>query len=84
MEKELICIEQCKELQKRNSKLKVPINNNDSGYYYEDINNIKLVLKDNKIYVLVSMRETTLNWYYYYLNHPRGDQLGNTIKETCY
>jgi hypothetical protein len=30
------------------------------------------------------MRETTLNWYHHYLNHPGGDRLGNTIKETCY
>ena len=54
-------IEQYKELQKRNSKLKVLIDDKDSGYYYEDIDNVKLVLKNNKIYVPVSMRETILN-----------------------
>ena len=30
------------------------------------------------------MRETTLNWYHHYLNHPGGDRLANTIKQNCY
>ena len=56
-----MCVEQHKELQKRNSKLKALIDDKDSGYYYDDIDDIKLVLKDNKMCVLVSMRETILN-----------------------
>ena len=32
----------------------------------------------------MSMRNTTLNWYHYMLNHPGGDRLGNIIKENCY
>jgi hypothetical protein len=84
LEKELIRAEQRKELQERSSKLKALIDNKDSGYYFDDINDVKLILKDNKIYISVSIRETTLNWYHYYLNHPGGDRLGNTIKETCY
>ena len=30
------------------------------------------------------MRETTLNWYHHYLNHPGKDRLANTIKQNCY
>ena len=30
------------------------------------------------------MREATLNWYHHYLNHPGGDRLANTIKQSCY
>jgi hypothetical protein len=41
-------------------------------------------MKDKKIYVPELLRKSTLNWYHYYLNHPGGDRLGNTIKETCY
>ena len=82
--KELIREEQRKELRKRNSDLKKLIDDKDSGYYFEDIDDVKLIVKDTKIYIPVSMRETTLNWYHHYLNHPGGDRLGNTIKETCY
>ena len=38
----------------------------------------------NKVYVPETLRESTLHWYHHYLNHPGGDHLGNTIKETCY
>ena len=30
------------------------------------------------------MRESTLNWYHHYLNHPGGDRLANTVKQICY
>ena len=53
----------------------------DSEYYFDDIDNVKLVLKDNKIYIPESMRETTLNWYHHYLNHPGRDRQENTIKK---
>jgi transposase InsO family protein len=82
--KELIREEQRIEMRSRNSELKKLIDDKDSGYYFEDIDDVKLILVDQKIYIPTSMRETTLNWYHHYLNHPGGDRLGNTIKETCY
>ena len=84
LEKELIREEQRKELRLRNSKLKALIEDKDKDYYYKDVDGVKLVLKDKRIYIPESLRETNLNWYHYYLNHPGGDRLGNTIKETCY
>lgn len=84
LEKELIRVEQNKELNRRNSKLKKLVDDKKSDYYFGRVDDVKLVLKDNKIYIPESMREATLNWYHYYLNHPGGDRLGNTIKETCY
>ena len=84
LENDLIRVEQRKELQKRNSNLKSLLDDKESGYHFENIDGVELVLKDNKIYIPASMRESTLNWYHHYLNHPGGDRLGNTIKETCY
>ena len=80
MEKELIRVEQSKELRKRSSKLKELIDDKESGYYFDDIDDVKLVLKENKIYVPASLRETTLNWYHHYLNHPSRERLDNTIQ----
>ena len=56
----------------------------DSGYTIANVNGVQLVLKDSKIYISKSMRQTTLNRYHHYLNHPGGDQLANTIKQNCY
>ena len=81
LEKELIRVEQTKELTKCNSNFKALVKDKKSDYNFADIDNIKLVLKDNKIYTPESMREATLNWYHYYLNHPGGDRQGNTIKK---
>ena len=84
MEKGLIRAEQQKELNKRTSILKKLIEDKNSGYTISNIDDVKLVLKDNKIYIPESMREATLNWYHHYLNHPGGDRLANTIKQNCY
>ena len=90
LEKGLIHNEQQKELKNKNSLLKTLIDNKDSGYTINDIDNVSLglglVLKDDNIYIYIpeSMRETTLNWYHHYLNHPGGNKLGNTIKQNYY
>ena len=84
LEKGLICDKQQKELNKRRSILKTLIEDKNSGYTTSNINDVKLVLKDNKIYIPESMREAMLNWYHHYLNHPGGDRLANTIKQNCY
>ena len=84
LEKGLIRDEQQKELNKRRSILKNLIEDKDSGYTISNIDNVKLILKDEKIFIPESMREATLNWYHHYLNHPGGDRLANTIKQNCY
>jgi hypothetical protein len=39
---------------------------------------------DGKIYVPESLRGRTPEWYHYYLNHPGGDRLANTLLQVCY
>ena len=55
----------------------------NSGYHFEKIDGVNLILKHDKIYIPESMRETTLNWYHHYQNYSGGDRLGNTFKENC-
>ena len=51
LEKELISNEQQKELKKRKSALKILIDDKNSGYSINNIDNVQLVLKDDKIYL---------------------------------
>jgi hypothetical protein len=39
---------------------------------------------EDKIYVPQSLRGRTIEWYHYYLNHPGGDRLANTLLQVCY
>jgi hypothetical protein len=39
---------------------------------------------EDKIYVPQSLRGHTLDWYHYYLNHPDGNHLANTLLQVCY
>ena len=73
LEKELIRVEQQHEFNKKNSYIKSLLEDKDSGYHFEKIDDVNLILKRDKIYIPESMRETTLNWYHHYLNHPGGD-----------
>ena len=84
LDKELIKIEQVKELNKKRSHLKSLLKNKKSEFTSETIDDVKLIMKDNKIYIPHTMRESILNWYHHMLNHPGGDRLGNTIKQNCY
>ena len=67
------------ELNIRNSKLKAFIEDSKSGYYYDFIEDMKLILYEGKIYVPESLRRRTLGWYHHYLNHSGGDRLANTL-----
>ena len=82
--KDILRKEQLKELKQRSSKIQKLIENKDSGYYFDDVDGVKLIMYNKRIYIPKSLRTSTINWYHYYLNHPGGDRLGNTIKETCY
>ena len=83
LEKELICVEQQYELNRHNSHIEFIIKDKDFGYHFENIDDVKVILKHETLYIPESMREITLIWYHHYLNYPRGDILGNTIKKTC-
>ena len=39
---------------------------------------------DKKIYVPELLHGCMLEWYHYYLNHPGGDCLTNTLLQVCY
>jgi Integrase core domain. len=39
---------------------------------------------EDKIYVPQSLRGRTIEWYHYYLNHPGGDRLANTLLQVCF
>ncbi|GFH50707.1 hypothetical protein CTEN210_07183 [Chaetoceros tenuissimus] len=84
LEKKLLREEQQKELKKRNSKIKKLLDEKDSEYKIKELDGVELIMYKDKVYVPQTLRESTLNWYHHYLNHPGGDRLGNTIKETCY
>ena len=84
LEKGLIRDEQQKELKDIKSKLKMLIDDKNSDYTMSNINDVQIIVKNNKIYIPKSMREATLNWYHHYLNHPGGDRLANTIKQNCH
>ena len=84
LEKKLIQEEQSKELASQTSKLKKLVEDTASKYYMENLDGYDLVMYDKRIYIPPSLRQSTLNWYHHYLNHPGGDRLGNTIKQTCY
>ena len=84
LEKLRVQKEQNKELNSRNSKLKKAMGEDESKFIYKTIDNIKLITYKDRIYVPMSLRADTLNWYHYYLNHPGGDRLANTLLQVCY
>ena len=75
---------QNKELNKRNSKLKDLLNNKESGFKFKTLDNVKLVMFEDRIYVPQKLRQRTINWYHHYLCHPGEDRLYNTMKGVCY
>ena len=75
---------QKEELNIRNSKLKQLVNNKKSGYKLNTLDEIELITYENKIYVPKSLRQRTIEWYHYFLNHPGGDRLYKTINQVCY
>ena len=75
LEKRHVQKEQDKKLNSQNSKLKKAMGKDESKFIYKTIDNVKLVSYKDRIYVPISLRADTLNWYHHYLNHPGGDRL---------
>jgi hypothetical protein len=76
--------EQNKELNKQNSKLSKRLEDKESGYNKQVLDDVELIFYKNKIYVPQCLRRHTLDWYHFYLNHPGGDRLAKTLTEVCY
>jgi hypothetical protein len=76
--------EQQKELNNNKSKIKALLENKKSGYVSHLFEGHTLIMYEDKIYVPQSLRGRTLEWYHYYLNHPGGDHLANTLLQVCY
>ena len=66
----LIRREQEKVLNKRNSKLKLAINNKTTFYNVITLEGVGIVTFEGKIYVPKSLRKRTIEWYHHFLNHP--------------
>ena len=76
--------EQQRELNKQNSKINAQLENEKSGFKLKTLDNIELVMFEDRIYVPRRLRERTINWYHYYLCHPGEDRLYNTLKSVCF
>ena len=73
------------QLNKCNSKLSKDLEDKDSGYHKQVLNDVELIFYKSKIYVPQCLHRRTLDWYHFYLNHPGGgDQLTKTLTEVCY
>ena len=72
------------ELKLRNSKLQTLIDDKKSGYNVITLEGVELIAFEDKIYVPVRLRQRTMEWYHFYLNHPGGDRLYKTLNQVCY
>ena len=84
LELSLVRKEQNKELKKRNSKLQLAIKNKNLNYNITTLDEVEIVTFEDKIYVPVSLRKRTMEWYHYFLNHPGGERLYKTLNRVCY
>ena len=75
---------QQKELNKRNNKLQKLIDDKKSGYIIITLEGVELVTFEGKIYVPISLRQRTMEWYHHYMNHPGGERLYKTLNKVCY
>jgi hypothetical protein len=79
--------EQNKELNKQSSKLSEHLEDKESGYNKQVLDDVELIFyfkKKNCVPQCLCRR--TLDWYHFYLNHPGGDRLASakTLSEVCY
>ena len=50
----------------------------------QELDNVKIICYDSKIYIPQSLRRRVLDWYHFYLNHPGDSRLAKKIWELCY
>ena len=80
---ELIHTLQQEELKQKKSKLKAYVLDDTSGYTKTVLNNKRIILFKNKIYIPPTLRTRILDWYHLYLCHPGENRLTKTIQQTC-
>ena len=81
----LVQEEQHKELSEQGSKLKTNLEDIQSEFHkQQELDDAKIIFYRNNIYVPKTLRKHTIDLYHYYLNHPGGDRLANTLQEVCY
>jgi hypothetical protein len=76
--------EQQKELCNNKSKIKALLKDKNYRYNKSHFEGHTLIMYEGKIYVPESLHGHMLEWYHYYLNHPGGDCLANTLLQVCY
>ena len=73
------------EQNKERSKLKTNLEDIQSEFHkQQELDDAKIIFYRNNIYVPKTLRKHTIDLYHYYLNHPGGDRLANTLQEVCY
>ena len=79
----LVQAEQNKEKTDSKSDLSTNLKNKIKEFKTQVIDDVKIYILNNKIYVPKSLRRRTLDWYHFYLNHLGGDRLAKTLQEVC-
>ena len=83
---QIVEVEQKLELNTDNEQaieLKAALSKSDSKWKYQEVEGIKIIHFNDKIYVPKSLRKRVLNWYHHYLCHPGGDRLSSTLLQVC-
>ena len=80
----LVQREQEKEKKNPKSWLQIAEQKKLSGYTVEEIDDFLIFCHEGKIYVPEILRGRTLDWYHYFLEHPGGDRLSQTIGSIAY
>ena len=80
---ELINNHQQEELKQKKSKLKAYLLDDKTGYTKIVLNDKRIILLKNKIYISPKLRTRVLNWYHLYLCHPGENRLTKKIQQTC-
>jgi hypothetical protein len=76
--------EQQKELNKNTCKINALLKDKKSRYSSSHFEGHTLIMYGDKIFVPESLCGRKIEWYHYYLNHPGGDRLANTLLQVCY
>ena len=55
-----------------------------SGYCQKELNYFETICFNKNIYVPLTLRRHVIYWYHFYIKHPYGSRLTNTIRKVCY
>ena len=80
----IVLREQQKEPRNIKFSISTYISDRGSGYFKQELDDIKIIYYDSKINIPQSLRRRVLDWYHFYINHPGGSRLDKIIWEVCY